>query len=157
MASVKPNYNKDGQIISYRFRACVGRNEFTGKQEFATKTVLPPVGLTPAKALKRMQTEADTWEDAVKKGNAPVQRLSFKYFIENEFIPVHVCGGKHSPSTVKFYKDICGKLTERFGTKALDSIRSIDIERYLVDLTKAKYKRGKKGQELLLVLRWRNL
>ena len=148
MASVKPNYNKEGQIISYRFRACVGRNEFTGKQEFATKTVLPPVGLTPAKALKRMQTEADTWEDAVKKGNAPVQRLSFEYFIENEFIPVHVCGGKHSPSTVKFYKDICGKLTERFGTKALDSIRSIDIERYLVDLTKAKYKRGKKGQEL---------
>ena len=145
MASVKPNYNKAGEIISYRFRACIGRDEL-GKQQFATKTVDVPVGLTPAKALKRMQTEADLWESEVKKGNAPVKKQSFKHFIEEEFIPVHVCGGKHSPSTVFFYKDICKKLTARFGTKPLDSIRSIDIEKYLVDLQKEK-RTGKDGQE----------
>lgn len=147
MASVKPNYNKAGEIISYRFRACIGRDEITGKQEFATKTVDAPVGLTPAKALKRMQTEADLWEEEVKKGNAPAKNRTFKRFIDEDFIPVHVCGGKHSPSTVKFYKDICDNLSERFGNKALNNIRSIDIERYLVDLAAMTYKRGKKGTE----------
>ena len=148
MASVKPNYNKKtGEIISYRFRACLGRDDFTGKQEFTTKTVPAPVGLTPAKALKQMQTEADVWENEIRKGNAPAKRDSFRFFIEEQFIPVHVCNGKHSPATVKFYKDICEKLVERFGTKNLDAVKSIDIERYLVDLTKQKYKRGKNGPE----------
>lgn len=147
MASVKPNYNKAGEIISYRFRACLGRDDYTGKQEFTTKTVPAPLNLTPAKALKKMQVLADLWEEEVKKGNAPAQRLSFKYFIEQEFLPVHVCNGKHSPSTVKFYKDICSKLVDRFGSKNLDAVKSLDIERYLVDLTKETYKRGKKGKE----------
>jgi len=146
MANVKPNYNKAGQIISYRFRACIGRDDLTGKQEFASKTVPAPVGLTPAKALKKMQIEADLWEEEVKKGNAPVQRFTFKYFIEEQFIPVFVSNGKHSPSTVKFYKDICSKLVSRFGQKKLDSIRSLDIERYLVDMTKETYTRN--GKEL---------
>lgn len=146
MASVKPNYNKSGEIISYRFRACVGRDEL-GKQEFVTKTVNAPVGLTPGKALKQMQTEADVWEREVKKGNVPDQRFTFKRFIEEQFLPVFVCNGKHSPSTIKFYKDICDKLVSRFGQKKLDSIRSIDLESYLVSLTKETYKRGKNGKE----------
>ena len=48
---------------------------------------------------------------------------------------------------MKFYKDVCAKLVYRFGNKNLDAIKSIDIERYLVDLSKEKYKRGKKGEE----------
>lgn len=147
MANVKPNYNKAGEIISYRFYAYIGLDEMTGKKQQTTKTVPAPVGLTPAKALKRLQAEANNWENEIKKGNAPVQRFSFKHFIDEEFIPVHVSGGKHSPSTVKFYKDICSKLVERFGKKPLDGIRSIDIERYLVDLTQETYKRGKNGKE----------
>ncbi len=147
MAHVKPNYNKDGQIISYRFFTYCGIDEKTGKEKLVTKTVKSPVGLTPAKALKKMQTEADIWESDVKKGNAPDQRFTFKHFIDEQFIPVFVSNGKHSPSTVEFYKDICEKLVSRFGHKKLDSIRSIDIESYLVDLTKETYKRGKNGQE----------
>lgn len=147
MAHVKPNYNKAGQIISYRFFTYNGIDEKTGKEKLVTKTVKAPVGLTPTKAMKKMQTEADVWESEVKKGNAPDQRFTFKYFIEEQFIPVFVCNGKHSPSTVKFYKDICEKLVSRFGSKKLDSIRSIDIESYLVQMTKETYKRGKKGKE----------
>ena len=147
MASVKPNYNKNGETISYRFFAYIGIDELTGKEKLVTKTVKAPVGLTPAKALKKMQTEADVWESEVKKGNAPDQRFTFKYFVEMQFLPVFVCNGKHSPSTVKFYKDICEKLVARFGQKKLDSIRSIDIESFLVQMTKETYKRGKKGKE----------
>lgn len=133
MASVKPNYNKSGNIISYRFRACVGRNE-KGKQIFSTKTVEPPADLTPAKALKKMQTEADLWEEQLKKGYVPIKRLTFKRFIDEQFIPVHVCNGKHSASTVFFYKNICGMLVDQFGKKQLDGIKSIDIEKYLTGL-----------------------
>ena len=128
MAHVKPNYNKDGQIISYRFFTYCGIDENTGKEKLVTKTVKAPVGLTPAKALKKMQTEADIWESDVKKGNAPDQRFTFKHFIDEQFIPVFVSNGKHSPFTIEFYKDICEKLVSRFGHKKLDSIRSIDIE-----------------------------
>ena len=146
MANVKPNYNKAGKIISYRFYAYIGQDEITGKKQQTTKTVPAPVGLTPAKALKRMQVEADNWESEIKKGFAPAKRFSFKQFIEEDFIPVHVCKG-HSPSTVAFYKDICKKLVEKFGRKSLDSIRSIDIEKYIVELSNMTYKRGKNGKE----------
>lgn len=147
MASIKPNYNKNGDIISYRFRACIGRDETTGKQEFATKTVAAPVGVTPGRALKRMQTEADVWENEIKKGNVPVQQNTFKYYIEEQFLPLFVCNGKHSPSTVKFYKDKCKKLVEYFGKKKLDNIRSLDIEKFLVDLSKETYTKGQKGEK----------
>ena len=49
MANVTAYKNKDGVIVSYRFRACIGRDE-KGKQQFVTKTEKPPVGLTPKKA-----------------------------------------------------------------------------------------------------------
>lgn len=147
MASVKPNYNKKGEIISYRFRACIERDETTGKQKFATKTVPAPVGITLGKALKRMQTEANTWENEIKKGNAPVQQNSFRYYINEQFIPLFVCNGKHSPSTVKFYKDKCKTLVARFGNMKLSNIRSLDVERFLVDLSKETYKKGKSDEK----------
>ena len=37
MASIKLNKDGSGKIISYRFRACIGRDE-QGKQIFVTKT-----------------------------------------------------------------------------------------------------------------------
>ena len=146
MASVKANYNPDGKIVSYRWRACIGRDEITGKQLFATKTVPAPVGLTPAKAMKEMERQAAGWEKKVREGNAPVKDETFRHFIEKEFIPVHVRNGKHSPSTIKFYSDICSHLVERFGKKDLCKIKSIDVERYLVDLAHEK-RTDKNGNE----------
>ena len=107
MASVKPNYNKNGEIISYRFRACLGRDDATGKQIFSTKTVPAPEGLPPAKAMKKMETDAAVWEEEIRKGYAPAKVVTFKRFIDETFLPVHVIGGGHSPSTVSFYKIIC--------------------------------------------------
>lgn len=138
MASVKPNFGKDGKtIISYRIRACVGRDE-KGVQQFISKTVKPPIDLTPARALKKVQADADAWEKAVKNGEAPAKKQTFKNFIEKDFIPVHVCNGEHSPSTQFFYKDICKRLVEYFGNKELTAIRGLDIEKYLGQLRKEK-------------------
>ncbi len=139
MASVKPNYAKDGKtVISYRVRACIGRDE-AGKQILISKTVEPPIGLTPKKALKAVQNDADEWEKAVKKGEAPAHKQTFKSFIENDFLPVHVCNGKHSPSTVFFYKDICRRLVDHFGAKQLNTIHALDIDKYLIALQTQKY------------------
>lgn len=61
MAAITPNL-KNGKIISYRFRACVGRNE-SGKQVFRSKTWTVPEQLTPSKAQRAAQKAADTWEE----------------------------------------------------------------------------------------------
>ena len=50
MASIIPK-TKDGKIISYKFKACVGRDD-CGKQVFRCMTWKVPVGLGPAKAEK---------------------------------------------------------------------------------------------------------
>ena len=148
MASVKINYAKDGRtIISYRVRACIGRDE-KGKQILISRTVEPPLGLTPAKALKKVQSDADAWEEAVKKGDAPAKKQTFKSFIEDDFLPVHVCNGEHSPATEFFYKDICKRLVERFGGKQLTAIRGMDIEKYLAEMHTEKYTK-KNGEQAI--------
>lgn len=147
MANVKPNFDKNGKIISYRLYAYIGIDEITGKKKQMTKTVPPPAGLSPNKALKRLQTEADHWETEMKDGKAPDQKTTFKHFIECDFIPAHVCNGKHSPSTILFYKDICAQLVEEFGKKQLNGITSLEITKYISKLSNMTYKRGKNGEE----------
>ncbi|MBR3098789.1 MAG: site-specific integrase [Clostridia bacterium] len=137
MASVKPNYNKAKEIISYRFRACIGRDA-QGKQKMISKTVDAPIGLSPAKAMKRMQAEAEEWGRKASAGLIPTQKKTFKRFIEDSFFPIHVLGGNHSPSTVGFYRDICDRLTRQFGSIALTDIKAIDINKYLTGL-RAQY------------------
>lgn len=146
MATVKANRNKQGKIISYRFRCCIGRDA-TGKQEFQTKTVPAPDDLTPAKALKKMQTEADIWEDSIKNGSIPKEKKTFRVFVENDFMNVFVRNGEHSPATISFYDDICKRLIARFGNRKLTSINTMDIDRYFADLRNETHinKQGKES------------
>ena len=102
MASVRGNKDKTVKIVSYRWRACIGIDAITGKQQWSTKTV-SSLGLTPAKELKEMQRQADEWEKALKEGTTPLKDDSFKGFIEQTFWPLHVLNGEHRPSTVAFY------------------------------------------------------
>ena len=60
MAAITPN-KKDGKLVSYRFRSCVGRDP-EGKQIFRSTTWSVPVGLTPSKAEKAAQKAAEQWE-----------------------------------------------------------------------------------------------
>ena len=64
MASITQN-KKDGKIVSYKFRACVGRDEF-GKQIFRCSTWKAPDGMTPSRAEKAAQKAAADWERQVK-------------------------------------------------------------------------------------------
>lgn len=136
MASISPYKNKDGAIVSYRFRACVGRDEL-GKQQFATKTVKlsdREAKLTPKKLEAEMQRQADNWEKDILSGRVPVKRNTFRYFVEEIWWKNHVLNGEHKAATVEFYKNMTGRIVERFGNRDLTAIKSVDIERFLNDL-----------------------
>lgn len=136
MASISPYKNKDGVIISYRFRACVGRDEL-GKQQFATKTVKltdKETKLTPKKLEAEMQRQADNWEKDILAGRVPVKRNTFRYFVEEIWWKNHVLNGEHKAATIEFYKNMTGRIVERFGNRDLTAIKSVDIERFLNDL-----------------------
>lgn len=61
MASITEKRGRDGDIISYRFRACVGRDA-SDRQIWRTATVKRPEGFTPARERKEVERLADDWE-----------------------------------------------------------------------------------------------
>ncbi len=133
MASIKPNKNSSGKIISYRFRACIGRND-KGKQIFVTKTEKSDPNITPAKEAKEMQRKANNWEEKLKNGIISTKQFTFEYFVENVWWKNHVTNGQHKKATIEFYKNMCVKLIDYFGIKKLSLIKSFDIELFLNNL-----------------------
>ena len=65
MASITQN-KKDGKVISYKFKACIGRDEF-GKQIFRCTTWKVPDGLAAARVEKAAQKAATEWEQQAKE------------------------------------------------------------------------------------------
>ena len=140
MASVRINRNTQGEIISYRWRACLGRDA-EGKQRWATQTVLP-LGMTPAKELKEMQARADAWENEQKAAPALNQNMLFREFISQIFWPLHVESGNLKPSTTTFYRNMLPRCNEFFGSKKLSSIGKADVERFIAWLRKQQQSNG---------------
>ena len=121
MAAIKENVGKDGKIISYRVRACVGRDG-AGKQVWRSVTIsIEQVEdealkqgferLTPARQKKIINRLADVWETAEKEqflrtpSARDKGRVTVKDFIEKTWIPIYVEDGKKSPNSVKFFKN----------------------------------------------------
>ena len=65
MASIRDNL-KDGNVVSYRFIACMERDA-QGKQIRKYLTWTPPDGMTPSKAKKLAQKEADQGEEEIRQ------------------------------------------------------------------------------------------
>jgi uncharacterized protein (UPF0179 family) len=62
MATILEKRSKmTGEIISYKFMCCVGRDEMN-KQIWRTKTIDRPDGFTPVKEQKEVQRIASEWE-----------------------------------------------------------------------------------------------
>ena len=76
MASITQN-KKNGKVISYKFTACVGRDEF-GKPIFRCTTWKAPEGLIPSRAEKAAQKAAAEWEQKarVKESSILVSELA---------------------------------------------------------------------------------
>lgn len=137
MASIKQNIDINGNVISYRFRTCVGRDQ-TNRQVWRYVTIPRPAGLTPAKERKEVQRLADEWEREQRadydrsRTKIDKDKVTFAAFVRDCWFPDHVMDGNHTPSSVAFYRYTSNDLVGYFGEKKrLRTINAEDIKRYL--------------------------
>lgn len=136
MASVAERRNKSGEIISYRVRACLGRDE-SYRQIWRTKTFPRPEGLTPAKERKEIQRQADAWEAEERKAfeqgmSSQKDKISLNDFISAHWMPDHVLDGKHSANGREFFRYTSGIVTSYFGERLkLAEVSPEKIKRFL--------------------------
>lgn len=129
MASIKTNRNKAGNIISYRFRACVGRDEVTGKQVWRTATYPKPDGLTPKAERRAIERAADEWErqqrDDYRKGLEPDRdKMTLAAFIRGHWWPNCIEAAGHTPNTLISYRKLSNGVLEHFGER----IRLVEVD-----------------------------
>ena len=137
MASIIPKKDKHGNVISYKFMVCVGRDE-EYKQVWRTATFPRPEGLTPAKERKEIQRQADAWAEAQKAeygrtgGKDDKHQITLAAFVRDHWWKDHVEDGTHTPSTISFYRHMTDDLLEYFGAKKkLASIDAEAVKRYI--------------------------
>lgn len=148
MATITKRTSKKG-AVSYLVRCCVGRDE-QYKQVFRSTTIKAPEGMTPAKALKEVERQADAWEQVqraeyekshVKEDKS---KITLNTFITERWLRDHVEDGTHTPSTISFYRHMTDDILEYFGAaRKLAAIDAEAVKRYIKYCnTEAKTKRG---------------
>lgn len=149
MATIVPKKDKAGNIRSYKFMVCVGRDE-QYKQIWRTTTVKRPDGMTPAREKKEVERQADEWARAQQaefdrtQSKVDKDKITFETFVTEHWMKDHVLDGEHTPSSVSFFRYMSNDLIAYFGPKK--KLKQIDVEtvkRYLKYLNKeAKTKSG---------------
>ena len=139
MANIREN-QKNGKTVSYRFTACLGRDE-SGTQIRKYMTWTPPEGMPPSKAKKAAEREAKRWEKELRERLAASpreagaeQKDDFVSFVNDVWFPLQVKGNNRKPKTVAFYESAAKIITGYFSGAVLQDIKPIDIEKYLVYL-----------------------
>lgn len=146
MAAITPN-SKNGKIISYRFRVCVGRDA-EGKQLFRSTTWAIPDGLTPSKAERAARKAAEQWEKTaraeyeedlknpqrVKDREIDRTKTDFAAFVLEDWFPICIDNGEHKPKTVEFYGYTARAVAEHFSGRVLQKITATDIQKYIISL-----------------------
>ncbi len=155
MHGIEIKRNKDGDIIAFKFRCCVGRDELC-KQIWRTATVSPDdVRLEDYPRFKKKYYDAliDIKREWDKQQKAEYERTHSKEdkaritlfdFVKGHWWPDHVMDGSHTPSSIAFYRNMSNDILSYFGDKKrLADIKMEDIKRYTKYLnTEAKTKRG---------------
>lgn len=150
MATIDTRKSKRGDITGYRLRACVGRDE-QYKQIWRTTTIPRPEGLTPAKERKEVKRIADEWEIGQKAeyerthSKSDKDKITLADFIEKHWWPDHIMDGKHTPSSISFFRYMSNDIIAYFGPKKrLNQIDAETVKRYVKYLnTEATTKQGK--------------
>ena len=155
--NITPNRNAAGEIISYRFRCCVGRER--NKQIWRSCTIPRPIGFTPKKEEKEVNRLYEDWKKVQKdeyesnRGRLTEElrkeknRITLSDFIEKIWIEKHVKDGNHTPDTIAFYismgNDIKNYLKDKSPGLKLIEVDKQTILDYLAYLRKeAKTKKG---------------
>ena len=146
MATIIPN-EKGGKIISYKFRAFLGRDE-KGKQIARYLTWTVPEDMSPAKGRRAAEKAAELWEkqvqfeyeqdvhnpERVKAREIERTRTPFSPFVLNDWFPICIDNGEHKPKTVSFYNDTVKNIVAYFEKIPLQQITAIDIQRFIIYL-----------------------
>lgn len=156
MASITQN-KKDGKVVSYKFKACVGRDEL-GKQIWRCTTWKIPEGMIPSRAEKAAQKAAAVWEkevreeyqrdlmnpERIKEREIARKHTEFSKFVLEDWFPVCIEDGNHKHTTVDFYRHTTKRIADYFSGKTIQSITPLDIQKFLIYLrTDYKTKQGK--------------
>ena len=141
MATITPK-EKDGKVIAYKFRACVGRDE-NGRQVCRATTWKVPENLSMVRLEKAVQRAAADWEkqaraeyekdlcdpERIKAREVDRTKTDFARFVLEEWFPICIDNGERKPKTVSFYHDTtkkhCGLLPR---TNRPKNFRSRDSE-----------------------------
>ena len=153
MPGIEVKKGKNGEVISYKFRCCVGRDELY-RQIWRTTTVSADdsriEGLTPAALVKKLNTIKAEWDEQQKAeynrthSKVDKSKITFADFVNDRWWTDHVMDGKHTPNSISFYRVTSNALIDYFGKKKLASIDAESIKRFIKFLnTEAKSKNGK--------------
>ena len=146
MATITPKLC-NGKPVSFRFRACVGRDQ-TGKQVFRSTTWKVPLNSTQSRIERMARREAEKWErevkieyekdlqnpDRVKTRTISQMKTGFSQFVSDIWFPICVQNGERKPKTVSFYKDTAKNITTYFNGCYLQEISAADIQTFLIYL-----------------------
>ncbi|MBQ7093179.1 MAG: phage integrase N-terminal SAM-like domain-containing protein, partial [Clostridia bacterium] len=148
MASIYPN-RKDGKIVSFKFKAFLGRDE-DGRQIIKCTTWKPTKSMTESKLMIQADKEAAIWErkvtDEYMKSGKPKEPIntSFESFVNEIWLPAQKTDNNHRESTIAFYAYILKVVIPHIGNKKLHKITDKHIAQYLWYLTtEYKTKQGK--------------
>lgn len=150
MATIIPNA-RGGKIVSYKFRAFLGRDE-TGKQITRYSTWPVPEDMSPTKGRRAAEKAAELWEkqaqfeyaqdaqnpERVKAREIERTRTPFSSFVLNDWFPICIDNGEHKPKTISFYNDTIKNITAYFGQNPLQQITAIDIQKFIIYLRTEK-------------------
>ena len=163
MARVDTRTNKKGEVIGYRFRACVGRDD-QGKQIWRTKSVDRPEGLTPKKEENAVKRQADQWEQEEREAfektlsKQDKTKITMAAFVSEHWWKDHVLDGSHTPSSVSFYEYMSNDIVDYFGNVKLNQINAEAVKRYIKYLnTEARTKNGEPYSATTIVRHYQTL
>lgn len=169
MATIVPKKDKAGNVRSYKFMVCVGRDE-VGKQIWRTTTLRaddPQITeTTPKKREKQIQSIADAWEQAQRKefeqtnSKRDTSKITLAAFTREIWWAQHVMDGSHKPTSISFYKNLSDSILEYkpLADKQLQKITAADVKAYIVYLqTKATTKDGQPLSQTTVVRHYQTL
>lgn len=99
MAAIYQN-KKDGKIVSFKFKAFLGRDE-QGKQLFKCTTWKPDKPMSESKMIALAEKEATVWERQLaehiqtEKQKLATTEITFKEFVENIWFPNQMSEKEH--------------------------------------------------------------
>lgn len=151
MATITPK-EKDGKVIAYKFRACVGRDE-NGRQVCRATTWKVPENLSMVRLEKAVQRAAADWEkqaraeyekdlydpERIKAREVDRTKTDFVRFVLEEWFPICIDNGERKPKTVSFYHDTTKNIVAYFQGQIAQKITAPAIQKFLI------YLRTKKG------------